>query len=244
MENIYEACSLRNPDYKRIWIIGAGAFGRETLGLIRDVQAHQGTALPVAGFLDNHLAAREQETLALLGEAGRNLKIRPQADYLPQEGDAFLTGLGKPENKALLLPPLAAKGARFISFLHPTAVMGLNNRLGLGCHFAPFSMCTANITFGDFVSVYAYALVANDTVIGDFATLMTRSFVGSYGVVGPGASLNTGATVNDHVRIGENAVIGMNSTVLRGAAANCTYFGSPAVKIGPMNHNQLTADSP
>jgi acetyltransferase-like isoleucine patch superfamily enzyme len=232
VEDVYEASSLRNSNYKRIWITGASHYSREILGFIRDVQDCQGTSLPVAGFLDDHLAAKEQETLALLGEAGRNLRLRPLADYVPQEGDVFINGLGRPENKALALPPLVAKGARFICLMHPTVVMGVNNRVGPGCTFAPCVVCTTNITLGDFVSVYAYALVANDVVIGDFVTLATRSFVGSRTVIGDQALLNTGATVNDHVRVGEKAVIGMNSTLLRGAAANCTYFGFPAVKIG------------
>jgi len=231
MENIYESCSLRNSNYKRIWIVGASYYSREMLGFIHDIQTHQETKIPVEGFLDDFLFTEEQQTLALLGEVGRNLRICPLADYVPKEGDVFINGIGKPENKAIALSALHAKGAHFICMLHPTVTMGFNNRIGLGCTFAPYSLCTTNITFGDFVSVYPYSRVSEDVTIGRFATLGNRSFIGARAIIGEKAWLWTGATVKNHTRVGENSVIGINSTLLWEANANCTYFGSPAVKI-------------
>ncbi|MDR3358358.1 MAG: GNAT family N-acetyltransferase [Desulfovibrio sp.] len=236
MHGLPESCSLRNTAYKRIWIVGASHNAREMMGFLRDIQQHQETDIPVAGFLDDGMAGKKEIIREKLFPF--DFTILPAKDYVPRSGDLFLNSIGTPENKQRVVPKLLQKGATFITLVHPTVHFGYNNSVGLGCIFQPYSVCTTNIHFGNFISIGSYCLVADDVTIGDFSTLMTRSFAGSGSAIGKLVCMNTGSSTMEYTVIEDRATIGVHSVILRKAKTGCVYFGLPAKPIGQTEQNK------
>ena len=97
---------------KKLFIIGAGGFGREVHAWARQ-HPDCGSQWELAGFLDDNPAA--------LRDAGDFASIAPLSGHRPATDTLYLNGLALPELKQKLLLPLVAAGAEFVTFLHPTA---------------------------------------------------------------------------------------------------------------------------
>lgn len=92
----------------RIFIVGAGGFGREVLRYLQDTIAAARLEAEIAGFLDDTLP----KSGSIVGDTGA---IRPA------EEDRFVIAVGAPDSRAILAERLARSGCRLLGLVHPTA---------------------------------------------------------------------------------------------------------------------------
>lgn len=207
----------------RLIIVGAGGFGREVLQWVSAASEPQRRWGQVA-FLD-------QRPDALSSFGLDELLIGAPASYVPSERDLFLCAIGDPRTKLRVTQSLRASGAKFTTFVHPTAIVGARVTIGPGTIVCPGAVLTTDATIGDDVHVNVYATIGHDVRIGRGCTLSSHVDVTGGAILEEGVFLGTHASVLPSVRVGAYATIGAGSVAMRNVPPGATVVGVPARKI-------------
>jgi UDP-perosamine 4-acetyltransferase len=148
-------------------------------------------------------------THAVLGVAGANDNVR----------------------RAALFDAWRGFGFRFISIVHPTAVISPRSTCGEGLQALPRSVINAGATLGANVVVNTGAIVEHDCVVADHVHIAPGATVCGGVEVGAGTLVGAGATIVPAVVIGADVVIGAGSVVLHDIQAGARVAGVPARPI-------------
>jgi sugar O-acyltransferase (sialic acid O-acetyltransferase NeuD family) len=208
---------------RRLIIVGAGGFGRECHAWASHIPPED-RDWEIAGFIDNDPEAlRGYDTeIPLLGSID---------EYQPRPGEILMMGIGTPKSKLRVAETLLSRGAQFLTFIHPTAVIGLRVRIGMGCIICPHVTLTSDIELGDFVMCNAHSTVGHDAVIGTGSTLSSHADVTGFARLGRGVFLGTHAAVLPNAKVGDFATVGAGSVVFKNVAEGTTVLGIPARPI-------------
>lgn len=216
---------------KNLVIVGARGFGREVYHLANDMVA-AGEPMRIRGFLDDDpdVACRVTGYPPVLGSV---------EDYSPKANDVFVCALGDVAAKEKYAGVILEKGGRFVSIIHPTAIVRNSSLIEKGCIIQAYSVVSAEVAMGNFVSIQAHTVVGHDVQIGDWSHLSAFVFVGGNAIIGKRVQVFTRATILPKLTIGENAVVGAGSVVIRPVKPGTSVFGNPAV---PIYQNQNKPD--
>ncbi len=146
---------------RKLYIIGAGQFGREVWGWLSEVKDQSCT---FAGFLDDNAQALD-------GFDVDAKVVAPIAGFKVSKGDCFACAISKPQVKAKLVAPFLAQGADFVNLIHTTAIISRGAILGVGNIFYPFVYIATNARLGNFITLNVASGAGHDCVIGDYSTL-------------------------------------------------------------------------
>jgi sugar O-acyltransferase (sialic acid O-acetyltransferase NeuD family) len=205
---------------KRVLILGAGGFGREMYHwLLHHPDA--GRAWEVGGYIDDRPNALE----------GFELPVRIVStvkDYIPGANDLLVCAIGQPKLKRPLCEDLRRRGAKFLTFVHPSVVMGGKVELGEGVVLCPGVVVTSFVRLGDMVMVNCCSSVGHDVEIGAYTTLCGHCDITGHCVLGESVFVGSGASVIPGVKVGNGAVVGAGSVVIRAVKDGASVFGNPA----------------
>ena len=208
---------------KNLIIIGARGFGREmySLALVCDGYGKEWT---VKGFLDDKKDALDgyKDYPPILGSV---------EDYVVQEGDVFVSGLGNVEYKERYVSMILERGGEFVNLIHPSVVIYKNAEIGKGVTINAFAVIGNDIKVGDFVTIQGYSVLAHDVTVGDWTHITAFSFLGGFTKVGKRVTIYLGSKIIDRRVIGDGATIGTGSVVIRNVKPGTTVFGNPAREI-------------
>lgn len=119
-------------------------------------------------------------------------------------------------------------GFRFVSVVHPMAVIGRDVRLGAGVAVMPGAIINANARIGDHCILNTKASLGHDGVMEAYASLAPGVCAGGHVFVGRGAAISLGSSVIENIKIGQDSVVGAGSLVLQHVPPGVMVFGSPA----------------
>jgi sugar O-acyltransferase (sialic acid O-acetyltransferase NeuD family) len=201
-------------------IIGAGGFGREVFGLVRDINA-AAASFDFLGFLDDgevdaHLL--ERLGASLLGPSSR------LAD-LPA---SYVIGIGTPGPRRRIDAVARSWGRTAAILTHPSATIGNDVQIGDGAVIAAGARLTTHIGVGRHAHINLNCTIGHDAIVEDFATLYAGVHLGGGVVVEEGAALGTGCVILPNVRVGRGAVVGAGAVVVRDVAPDTTVVGTVA----------------
>ena len=125
---------------KKLLIVGAGGFGRE-LYVWASQHPDCDRAWTLAGFLDDNADA--------LAAFGSFAPVHTLAGHKPSADTVYLAGLGMPPLKEKLVAPLVTAGAEFLTFVHPSALIGARITLGRGVVVCPGAILSVDIDVVD-----------------------------------------------------------------------------------------------
>jgi sugar O-acyltransferase (sialic acid O-acetyltransferase NeuD family) len=207
---------------QRLIILGAGGFGREVCTWA--IQSEGSAPWRVYGFLDERPAALSgfDYPVRVLGSA---------SEYVPGPDDVFLCAIGDSQVKRKCCEGMRRKGGSFTTLVHPTALIGRNVQIGVGCIIGPYTQLSCDVTLGNHVAFGTHSNTAHDTRIGDYAQVSGSCEINGAAVLEEGVFLGSHATVLPRARVGAWAFVGAGSVVLRKVRAGSKVFGNPAVLI-------------
>jgi sugar O-acyltransferase (sialic acid O-acetyltransferase NeuD family) len=200
-------------------IVGAGGFGREVYRWAQ--AAFDPTEHRIKGFLSNRPAD-------LAGFGIEAPLLGDDEAYRIEESDRFLFAVGRPEVKRRMIERLKARGARFATLVHPTAVVAPTAKLGEGVVVCPFALVSDHVVLEDFAMLNFYSSVGHDGRIGRFAILSPYSTVNGFAVLGEEVFLASHVTVTARRKVGDGARVSANVAVHVDVPPRTLVYGSPA----------------
>jgi sugar O-acyltransferase (sialic acid O-acetyltransferase NeuD family) len=200
----------------KVWIVGAGGFGRETLNVYRDA----GREAEVAGFLEEHCS-----------DPGRPLNGKPVYDWsllhtLAKDA-RLIAAIGTPA-RGRLLDEAAALGFGFDTVIHPSVKRSPWVTIREGCIVCANTILTAQIEVGPHAILNLACTVGHDTTIGRLVTLSPGVHVSGRVTIEDEVFVGSGAVIIERVRIGKGAVIGAGAVVTEDVPPGVTAVGVPA----------------
>ncbi len=209
---------------KSLYIVGAGGLGREVLSWALDIQRHSQPDWRLVGFLDQNKDALTDFSLPVdvVGDPG---------SFVPSPDDVLVCAVGDPTVKLKLCHELEERGARFVSLVHPTVVMGMNCTVREGSILCPNVVLTTNVSVGKHVLVNVSATLGHDVRVGEGSTINSHSDITGHAILERGVFLGSRASILPKAQVGEFAKVGAGSVVLKRVAPHTTVFGIPARRI-------------
>lgn len=204
---------------KKLLIVGAGGFGREMHAWCRQHPDH-GRAWAFEAFLDDN-----PEALAAFGSFA---PVRPLATHSPAADEVFVCGVGLPDVKQRLVRPLLERGASFLTFVHPSVILGERVALGRGVVLCPGAVLSADIVLGEFAMVNLNSTVGHDARIGAWSTLSAQCDVTGHVRLGDRVFMGSKSTVIPRRVIADGVTVGAGAVVIADVPAGVTVVGNPA----------------
>lgn len=206
----------------RIIIVGGGGFGRELVAHVGD--AHRaGMLAPLGGYIDD-----AGDVMAAFGHYGDVAFLGTLDSYQPQPSDLFTLAVGAPRTKQAIVQRLRARGARFATVIHPSAITSPTCLMGEGVIIGTHAGPGVDTVLGDFVTLNSYSGVGHDARIGAYTTLSGHVDVTGGTQIGEGVFIGSNASILPRVKIGDWASVGAGSMVYRSIKAGTTVYAPPA----------------
>jgi sugar O-acyltransferase (sialic acid O-acetyltransferase NeuD family) len=206
-------------DCERIIIVGAGGFGREVLQWARDAWPEH--AHKIAGFLSADPRRLDGTSCALP-------ILADPAAFTPEQGDYLLLAIGIPGVRRKVTEDLLGRGGRFLTLIHPTAIVAKSARIDAGAVICPYAIVSDSAHVGPFTLLNYHASMAHDSVTGDYIVLSPYACLGGGATAGADCFLGIHATLGPGASLGARAKIAAQSVLLHDAPAETLAFGVPA----------------
>jgi sugar O-acyltransferase (sialic acid O-acetyltransferase NeuD family) len=208
----------------RLIILGTSGTAIDVLDLIQDIEAAGGPSFECVGFLDDNRA--------LWGSTLQGVPVRGPLSAAPGFDDCmFVNGIGSPGNfwrKDAILAGTGLSPDRFVTLLHPTAVVSRSARLGSDVVLFPHVTIGSNARVGHHVVILPGSIVSHDAVIGDYTSIAAGVAISGAARVGRSCYLGTASSLIGGIEIGDGSLVGMGSVVLRAVSPNTVVAGNPA----------------
>lgn len=204
---------------RRIIIVGAGGLGREVLHWLQaawpDYQSR------IAGFLSNDpdVLAEKNCPLPILGSPNT---------FAASTGDGFVFAIGIPGARRGVAERMLARGCRFLTLIHPTAIVAPTAVVGEGAVLCPYAIASDSVRVGRFALLNYHTSLGHDAVVGDFSVLSPYATLGGGAVLAEDGFMGLHASIAPGRRVGARSQVSANSAVMRDVPDDALAFGVPA----------------
>lgn len=206
---------------KDLIIAGAGGFGREALALAKTLNEIE-PRWNIKGFINDIPDALD-------GVKCSHGIIGTIKDWEPKENEVFVMGISSPIGKEKVADALKAKGAKFVTLIHPLALISDYVEIGEGCIIGGRSSIGGGAILGDFVNL-AGCMVGQDAEIGEFSTVTGYANI-TNAKLGKRVFVGSHAVILNKRNVGDDAYICAGSIVFSNVKAGMKVFGNPAKKF-------------
>lgn len=199
-------------------IVGAGGFGREVYSWAK--ACFPASKYRIKGFLSNQPddLANFDNDVGILGD---------EASYDIQPADRFLFAIGDIDTKKRIVNHLKHKGARFLSLVHPTAVIAETAKMGEGVIIGPHAFVSEHADIADFVMMHFASSCGHDSQIGKYSILSPYATVNGFTMLEDEVFLATHATVTARKIVGYRSKVSANSVAMKDVPAHSFVYGVP-----------------
>jgi sugar O-acyltransferase (sialic acid O-acetyltransferase NeuD family) len=204
-------------------VVGAGGFGRETVELVKALQA-SGHDIHLRGICDDD---PELEGIEILGVP----VLGPVAAVADHPDAQLVVTIGNPSNytsRKRIVAQLAFGPDRYATLIHPTAIVPASATVGAGSILHAYSVLTADVAVGSHVVMMPAVVLTHDDRIADFVTFGAGARLAGAVTIDEGAYIGSGASIREEVTVGAWSLVGMGSVVTRNIPPRQVWAGSPA----------------
>lgn len=208
---------------KRIYIIGAGDFGREMESWLEDLPNFK-NEYEIKGYLDN-------DSKSLQNKPTDYEIVGTHEEMEFKENDYVVIAISNSKVRKRIAESLINK-VNFFTYIAPNVTIGKFTKIGSGSIICSNCFISTNTVIGDFVIVNAGSNIGHDCIIESYCSLMANVDIGGSVILGEGVFIGTKATIIPKKRIFRGIIIGAGTIVIRNLNKVGTYFGNPAKYIG------------
>ena len=218
MENIRKNTQLGEKLNKRVFILGAGGFARETL----DVYIDLGREKDVLGFLEED-CKREGEMLN--GKPIHNISYLSQ--FSKENKPLIIAAIGSTKRKRLI-EKLKDDDHQFDTVIHPSTIYSRWVEIGEGSIVTAGVIITCQVDIGSHVILNLGVRVGHDVKIGDYVTISPGSEIMGHVTIGDEVYVGVNATIIDGIKVGNGAIVAAGAVVIENVPEMSLVAGVPA----------------
>jgi sugar O-acyltransferase (sialic acid O-acetyltransferase NeuD family) len=204
----------------KILVLGASGHGQVVADILFQMWT-KGREMEIVGFLDDDPALKGQRVLGLPVLGG--LSDLPAVAH-----DCLAIGIGHNDIRARLFAELSAARKRFVTAIHPAAVLAPDVVVGAGAVLAAGSVANPGARIGDNAILNTCASIDHHCQLAAHAHIAPGAHLAGNVRVGEGAFVGVGACVVPGVSIGAWSVIGAGAAVTADVPERATVGGVPA----------------
>jgi sugar O-acyltransferase (sialic acid O-acetyltransferase NeuD family) len=213
-------------DVKKLYIIGAGGFGRETADIVRAINGRRPT-WDIAGYIDDDADK--------WGQVVNDIPVAGGIEFLRERNGGedrprVVMAIGDPETKMKIAGKLGDDIA-WTNIIHPSALVSPYSAIGVGNIVQAQVFIGPNVRVGDHCCINFCSSVGHDATFENFVSVMSHCDITGYCALGEGAYMATSVAVIPNTKIGAGAFIGAGSVVLKDVRAGAKALGYPAKEI-------------
>jgi sugar O-acyltransferase (sialic acid O-acetyltransferase NeuD family) len=205
---------------KKVYILGAGGFGREVLNIYIDC----GREKEVAGFLEENCKRRGE---IINGKPVDDVSILERAD---RNEIKLICAIGTPLRRRLI-EYTQQLGYEYDTVIHPSVIKSRWVTFGKGDIICAGNIFTSQITIGDHTIINLDCTIGHDVYIGKYCTISPGVHISGRVRIGDHVFIGTGATIIPNITIGNNSIIGAGAVVTKDIPENTLAVGVPAKPI-------------
>jgi len=210
---------------KKVIILGAGGFARETLWVFRDVNEEK-NEWEVIGFIDENKEMHGKIICELPILGGFNWFNKNNYEDL-----YVINAIGSPKTKKEIIEKAISKNLKFCSVIHPSVRMSKYVKIGEGTIITAGNILTTQIKIGNYVIINLDCTIGHDSIIEDYCTVAPGVHISGSVHLKKGVDFGTGAVIIQGVTIGAWSIIGAGAVVVSDIPSNVTAVGIPAKVI-------------
>lgn len=210
---------------KKLYIIGAGGFGREVAWLVERMN-NQNQTWDLQGFVDDNesIHGTLEDEYKVLGGCDLLEKIQEDVWCVCAVGSAKI-------RKKIIDKVSNFKNVHFATLIDPSVLCSKRIKIGEGSILCAGTILTVDITIGNHVIINLDCTVGHDVKMSDYITLYPSVNVSGNTTIGKFVELGTGAQIIQGKTIIDNTIIGAGAVVVKDINESGTYVGSPAKRI-------------
>lgn len=205
---------------KEIILLGAGGHAAVILDILK-AQIANGEKIKIKGLLDDS-GKLEWMGYPILGST-------LEANDFNEENTYFIIAIGS--NKIRYKLSEKYSHLKFLTAIHPSAIIGSQVNIGAGTVVMPNAVINANSQIGQHVIINTGVIVEHDNLIGDYVHLSPNATLCGTVRVKPLTHIGAGATVIQGKTIGMQSMIGAGATVITHIPDQVVAVGTPAKVI-------------
>ena len=201
-------------------IVGAGGLAREVLSWISELEKMQNSWKFIGCLSDfpDDLSKHGCDTPIIGAIAGHRV----------EKNSVYSVAIGAPDMRKKIVEQLQTGGARFVSLIHPTVIIGSRVQVGNGSIICQRVTLTCDISIGRFVLIDCHSTVGHDANIGDLVSLYSHADVTGGVVIGECAKIGSHVSLLPGMKVCGGATVGAGSVVVQNISTPKTYLGVPA----------------
>ena len=153
----------------------------------------------------------------------------PLSSFDPTEYEV-LVAVGSSKDRYDIVQKLP-KTTKYFTFIHPTALIAGDVKIGEGSFIGAYSILTTNIKIGKHTLLNRGNQIGHDTTIGDYFSAMPGAIVSGNVTIYDLVYMGTNSSIKEKISIHSLSTIGSNAAVVKHINEPGTYVGVPAKKI-------------
>ena len=201
---------------KRLIIIGASALGRETYSYA------SACGMPVKGFLDSREGV-------LNNYGGYPSVLSSVEEYEVSDEDVFVCAVGETDARRRYVELILSRGGEFGSIVHPSAIIGMNVTMGVGCIIRPYAVIGNDVSVGNHSIIGTQSLVAHDCKVGNYVTISPGCHIAGWCKIGEGSFMGVHSALIPNVVTGNGVFVAAGAVVTKSFDSG-RVMGVPATR--------------
>src|SRR5690625_3871033 len=212
----------------KIAIIGNGGHSKVIQDMVTQIGGHE-----VIAILDDKYEITQIDNGVTYANISYTSKLLKHDIY-------FIIAVGNNEIRKKVFEKLHIPLAKYLTIIHPTAVVSPKAFIGYGTVVMPQAIINTSAVIGSHCIINSGTIVEHDAQVHNYSHISPNVALTGNVSIGEGVHVGASATIIPGIAIGNWSVIGAGSTVIQNIPAKSKAVGSPTRLIEKKIRKQKT----